>query len=444
MLSLLVRKHQCQSYNSFGNILTRFFQTKNAGPWARIQIDNVSVEERSILYELEDLEMTEPPQSNIPFLVYKSFPNEVKYPKKPKNWNDENLSSYMDSIISKHHLRSQWKQINDDIKKLTYEFPTAFSKEQYIKMLLFLHYTNNHKLKFEVLNHMLENTNIKQDIDFHNIMISPTTKPPNYPNFIDRLSSIRERKQKINLNTWYYSFLTLKSEDAKFQLLEYMHDNKLSILPLLSHLTPIAHKISPQDMKLILEENNIDLEIGTGDKRLDSIYFDEMLISYLNWEGPEEAWKFLKSFKKFEKYFNITTFVTLVNYFRKKNQLGFCFALSNYFYTRYHVNTSMVLLSILFNTHLTACEPFDKWRELTMVAYDAKDKFFVSSGTLSSLHDYATLHKFDPHFENFTDDEKKFRSNLFYSLRWSKEPIFELSKNNNVFKKMAKLIGQKE
>lgn len=400
-----------------------------------------SLDEESIIECLRGMTNVPVPKSKYPFLSYSNFPRSKFLPPMPTSESKEELVQFVDKLTTFQYPKPRIPQISRLIHESVSAHPEFFPKESYLKIVYFYNYHSNLKLCFDILNTMIQRTDLKQDIEFHNVIISDTFKPSNMKKVIERLESLEHRGMKANTNTWYHGFTRMKNSDPKIQLIEMMQELNIPLYPILHLLKPLAGYFTPEKLNKLFEKEGVSIERDT----LTSPLFNILATSYLRHNQISELWDLIEGTPQLRPFMNTGLYVTFIEHFLSNNQLGFAFAFTQYVQSKFGLRVSKILISMIVNKHLPNCSYFENWISIVRILYPKAirdSSIFLNTKTLSNLQDYATLYRFDNNFESVSRKDKEIKRMIDKSLVWKDKPIFSLSENAKSFIDCAKMVGQ--
>lgn len=400
-----------------------------------------NIDEETILELLQTLSTTPIHKSDYTYCNIAELPRKKYLPPLPNDESQESLSKYISQLTTFQYPRQLTKQIDNILLAIVDSQPGKLNKSDFLKILLFQHYTVNDRSKFKTLSLMNDMTDINQDIDFDNILLSETQRPTNYKFIIDRLEYLTNKQKFANINTWYYLFNAFKNPEPKVKMLDIMQTMEIPLRPILMSLSSVKDYLTTDTLLDIYREENISIENNTLTPQL----FNQLIASYLKDDRIEEAWGFVMSDKRFRPMINAGLFVVFTNHFLKNNQLGYAFAFSKFMFSNYKIVTSPILNSMILNVYLAECEYFDNWLTVLRLVYPTKDdkSGFVNTKTMSYLNDYCSLHNLDNTFSIMTKHDKIIKNKITKDLVWDKStPIFNFEDNSANFKKTANLLNQ--
>lgn len=403
-----------------------------------------NVDEETILELLQSISDIPVQPSEFKFLNFKDLPHSKTLPLIPNELNDDSIIEYVHQLTNFQYNRQNTSKISEILMEIVNYKPILLTKEEYLKIIRFFHHTSHDSICYKILNIMSEKTNIKQDIDFDNIILSKSAKPSMYKLKIERLEVLKGKNWESNCNTWYSIFHMFNNPEPQIQMLELMDEYQVSTMPILRSLNSITKFLSAERLLSIYEKNGITLK----NKRMDSILLNQLVACYLKDNRIEEIWKIITNNNDYElkKFINHGLFVVFTTHFIKNNQIAYAFALSKFFKLKYNIDTNSILRSMLINIYLKDCPYFDNWVSLARLLYPVseKSKGFINSKTISNLNDYCDLHNIR---EDLTKIEKKdleLMKSINSNLVWNKNPIFKLSRNDPKFIEIALKLGQKD
>lgn len=399
---------------------------------------NTSIDEEAILELLQMITPSPVPASKYPYHNLKGFPRCTKIPAPPATAARAQLVDYVDLLTSHRYPIPATPKIADALLEIVQSTPELLGKEEYLKIILFLHYVALDKIGFRVLNLMIENTALKQDIDFDNIFLSQTVKPWNYRKIIERLEILKDREVSANINTWYYMFNMFQSPEPKVEMVQMMKDLNIPLKPIVNSFAPIVDYYTPEKINEMYENEGISIERGT----LTSSLFNNLVACYLKDNRAAEIWSLIEADVRYRKMINIPLFVTFMHHFFKNNQVAYAFAFAKYLRNNHNLFTSNVLASMMLNVYLKDCSYFELWLSVVRILYPNKNqKVFLNTKTKSNLMDYCLLHKLDADFK-MGPEEYKLRKEIDSVLNWTDKPIFEFAENTKQFRQLAEKMGQ--
>jgi hypothetical protein len=398
-----------------------------------------NIDEETILELLQSMSEIPINKSEYKYINYTDLPRRKNLPSLPTELNKESIVNYVSELTNYQYPRQSTHQINELLTNIVDSNPAYLNKETFLKIVLVQHYTANDRDKFHTLTNMKVKAEIKQDIDFDNVLLSPNRRPSNYKFFIERLENLKEKGTTVNNNTFYYIFNSFKNAEPKVKMIEMMQDLEVPLTPILTSLSSIIEYFTPEKIIEIYEKEEISYENGNFSSSL----FNQLVACYLKDDRITEAWELVEA-SKYKDVHTSSLFVTFINHFLKNNQLGFAFAFSNYFWVHYGVNSSFILKSMLLNVYLVECEYFPNWLNLVRLVYPKNEEKsgFINSKTIPYLNDYCSLHNLENTFNITTKETKILKNKIFKNLIWNDKPIFELEKNSKDFIQVAKLINQ--
>lgn len=401
-----------------------------------------TVDEETILELLENISEIPIPASEYKYVNFADIPRQKKLPFLPKSLNEESIIKYTTKLVSFRYPRVYTNQISEALLEIVTSSPQILSKELYLKIILFHHFHTNHKAALQILNLMIANTEIKQDIDFDNVLMSGTVRPPMYRQVIERLEVLKDKDWKANSNTWYSLFHMFKNPEPKVKMIELMKEYEVPAKPLLGSLVSIIDYFTPEQLIELYDSEGITLENG----QMDSGLFNQLVACYLKDFRIDEVWSIIQNSPDAEKWINVGLFVTFANHFLKNNQLAFAFAFSDFMQKKYKLNTYPVLTSMILNVYLKDCPYFDRWISITRIFMPSikKNYVFLNSKTISNLNDYCDIHNINNNFNIMESEDHATKKAISTDLVWRDKPIFELLENTPQFVKTAELIGQRE
>ena len=401
-----------------------------------------SVDEDIILETLRSITTKPVPKAKYPFWAYKSFAAKLELPEPPTSATSEDLRKYLDSLTSYKYPPRLITKVRAAMLELVNSVPSILTKMDYLKICYVLHFFSRFRELFQVMDTMEENTAIRQDIDFENILISETLVPVMYKTLIERLDSMAEKKLTANTSTYYYAFNMLRNKEAKLQLIEMMQDFEMPIRPIFTMMKPLTSSFSPEQMAKMYNREGLSI----AEANMSPKEFNTLVLCYLENDRAQEILDIMESTPACKKYITPILYCTFAEHFLKHNQAGYAFALSRYYYQKHKISTHFQLNTMLLNIFLRNPPYFENWLTLVRLTLGnlRKTNGKVDSKTLSYLNDYATLNKFD-HTFNKRDEAVDNLSDLIYrGLKWNDCPIIDLKKNNDAFIRAARAVGHCE
>ena len=401
-----------------------------------------TVDEETIIELLQNISKTPVAVSEVKYVNFADLPHSKKLPPLPKDVSEKSIVDYVNKLVNFRYPRSYTNQIGEALLEIVLSSPEFLTKKHYLSIILFYHFHTNHKVGLQVLNLMIANTEIKQDIDFDNILMSSTVRPPVYRQIIERLDILKGKESAANTNTWYYLFNVFKNPEPKVKMLELMGEYVVPIKPVLGSLSPIIGYFTPEQLTELYESEGSFMENG----QIDPVLVNQLVACYLKDSRADEVWSMIQNNPSWEKFITPGLFVIFANHFLKNNQLAFAIAFANYLQKNYKVNTTPILTSMILNVYLKDCPYFERWLSIVRIFMPGVKKYqvFLNTKTMSNLNDYCSLHNISNHFDVMEGQDFATRKAIYSDLVWKDKPIFELAENSPEFVKTAKFIGQAE
>lgn len=400
-----------------------------------------NVDEEAILELLRDISTVPVPPSIVKCTSFFDLPHASKLPFLPRNLTQNSIENYIDRLTKFRYPKKEYSKIAEILLQIVEEVPSLLSKQHYLQIISFYHHYLNDKAGFQVLNLMIANTEIKQDIDFDNILLSRNSRPSAYRQKIERLEMLKDKEEESNRNTWYAIFNMFNNPEPKISMLDLMKEYQVPIGPIISSLLPVIDYYSPEQLISLYRESGFTLD----DPKLKPSLFNQLIACYLKDERLEEAWSLVINNPNSKKFVTLGLFVTFTTHFLKHNQLGFAYAFANYFKKNYKIEkVNDILVSMVLNVYLINCPVFDNW--LTMVrinmAIVKKHNSFLNTKTLSNLHDYCELNHISSDFDSIDAVDVAITEMIEKDLIWSEKPVFQINENTPSFIQAAKALGQ--
>ncbi|ODQ47911.1 hypothetical protein PICMEDRAFT_71921 [Pichia membranifaciens NRRL Y-2026] len=401
-----------------------------------------TVDEETIIELLQNISEIPVSVSEVKYVNFADLPHSKRLPTLPKDLSEKSIVDYVNKLVQYRYPRSFTNQIGEALLEIVLSSPELLTKKHYLSIILFYHFHTNHKVGLQVLNLMIANTQIRQDIDFDNVLMSPTVRPPVYRQIIERLDTLKGKDFAANTNTWYYLFNVFKNPEPKIKMLELMGEYKVSLKPVLGSLSPIIEYFTPEQLTDLYQSEGCFLENG----EIDPVLVNQLVACYLKDSRVDEVWSMIQNNSDLEKFITPGLFVVFANHFLKNNQLAFAIAFADYLQKNYKVKTTPILTSMILNVYLKDCPFFDRWLSLVRIFMPGVKRYhvFLNTKTISNLNDYCSLYKISNDFDVMEGQDFTTMKAIYSDLVWNDKPTFELSENSPDFIKTAKFIGQSQ
>ncbi|VEU24122.1 DEKNAAC105372 [Brettanomyces naardenensis] len=409
-----------------------------------------NVQEDTIIERLLDIT---PPEgepvelSDFPYREMADRPWSGYLPEVPTKPTPENLNEYVKKLTSFRYHASVSKVIERSLLSVIEATPELLTKESYLGIVGHFHFMVQDSICFKVLDKMSEETELSQDIDFDNALLSYANCITDYRPRITRLEKLRDHNVMANNNTWYSVFRMFRRMDPKLQLLELMDDHKISHKPILySAVHYLSKSYTPEQLVQYYERE------GKNGAELTTYLLNRLVGSYLSYSRLDEAWDLTKKAQLDtgnKVKVNGGTFAEFSRYFANRGELYNCIAFSDLFSRTFKLQTRQILANDLLERQLPVADFFDNWFTLVNVMADvlkntSHNKSFLNKRTVRKLQEYAKLHG-KPNFDPLQADDKSLllRDELFSNLKWNANEHLlssDLAQNSEEFQKAAALI----
>ncbi|QPG75082.1 hypothetical protein FOA43_002423 [Brettanomyces nanus] len=412
-----------------------------------------NVQEDTVIERLLDIS---PPEgelvtkSKYPYAEMADRPWRAYLPEVPRAATAASINDYIGKLTSYRYHPSVYGVIGESLMKIVEATPEVLTKQSYLNIVSHFHFMVQDRKGFDVLDKMAEATQIQQDIDFDNALLSYANCVTDYRPRITRLEKLRDHHVMANNNTWYYVFRMFRRTDPKLQLLKLMDDHGISHQPILySAVHYLSKTYTPEQL---LEYYRREGKTGVN---MTAYLFNRLIGTYLGYNRVDEAWNLVKKTHLDPEntlQVNAGTFGVFNRHFADRGELYNCIAFSDLFSKTFGMKSRQFLANDLLNKQLPYIDFFDNWFNLVNVLVDmlrnnTQNKSFINKKTLHKLQDYAKLHgrtDFDP--LQFDDEALLLRHELFSKLKWEcveddgQLPL-SLEENSEQFQKAAGLIS---